>query len=187
MAKELAYVLINPYTIRKSRTGGVIARYLSRTDLRLVGARMFGPSQQLAAEYAHVTAPLRRLVDRYGLEICLAACAGTPLPEHVLDGLEDLPQVMADGNRRAGAYERGAVAVIEALVLEDHVGEVFEGVAIDVDERRQRNGRQRGSVMLAEPAVEAPVFGEEIPLGEEIQVRLATAEPATGTVTFDLV
>lgn len=52
MAKELAYVLINPYTIRKSRTGGVIARYLSRTDLRLVGARMFGPSQQLAAEYA---------------------------------------------------------------------------------------------------------------------------------------
>jgi nucleoside diphosphate kinase len=52
MAKELAYVLINPYTIRKSRTGGVIARYLSRTDLRLVGARMFGPSQELAHEYA---------------------------------------------------------------------------------------------------------------------------------------
>lgn len=52
MAKELAYVMINPYTIRKSRTGGVIARYLSRTDLRLVSARMFGPTEQLAAEYA---------------------------------------------------------------------------------------------------------------------------------------
>lgn len=52
MAKELAYVLINPYTIRKSRTGGVIARYLSRTDLRLVGARMFGPSLELATAYA---------------------------------------------------------------------------------------------------------------------------------------
>ena len=48
--KELAYVLINPYTIRKSRTGGVIARYLSRTDLKLVAARMFGPSQALAEE-----------------------------------------------------------------------------------------------------------------------------------------
>ena len=52
MAKELAYVLINPYTIRKSRTGGIIARYLSRTDLKLVAARMFGPSQALADEYA---------------------------------------------------------------------------------------------------------------------------------------
>lgn len=50
--KEIAYVLINPYTIRKSRLGGVIARYLSRTDCKLVAARMFGPSQALASEYA---------------------------------------------------------------------------------------------------------------------------------------
>lgn len=50
--KELAYVLINPYTIRKSRLGGVIARYLGRTDLRLVAARMFGPSRDLAEGYA---------------------------------------------------------------------------------------------------------------------------------------
>lgn len=50
--KEIAYVLINPYTIRKSRLGGVIARYLSRTDLRLVSARMFGPSMELAKGYA---------------------------------------------------------------------------------------------------------------------------------------
>lgn len=140
----------------------------------------------IAAEYAHVTAPLRRLVDRYGLEICLAASQGGEIPGHVLAGLEELPELMADGNRRAGAYERGALAVIEALVLQDHVGEIFEGVAIDVDERRQRNGRQRGSVMLAVPAVEARVFGDEIPLGEEIRVRLATAEPETGTVTFDV-
>ncbi len=50
--KEIAYVLINPYTIRKSRLGGVIGRYLGRTDLRLVAARMFGPSRELAEGYA---------------------------------------------------------------------------------------------------------------------------------------
>ncbi len=50
--KELAYVLINPYTIRKSRLGGIIGRYLGRTDLRLVAARMFGPSRELAEGYA---------------------------------------------------------------------------------------------------------------------------------------
>ncbi len=54
MAEELAFVFINPYTIRKSRTGGVISRYLSRTDLRLVGARMFGASRELAEEYAQL-------------------------------------------------------------------------------------------------------------------------------------
>ncbi len=52
MANELAYVFITPYTIRKSRTGGIIARYLARTDLRLVASRMFGPSQELVDEYS---------------------------------------------------------------------------------------------------------------------------------------
>ncbi len=52
MAEELAYVIINPYTIYKSRTGGVLARLLTRTSLDLVGAQMFAPSQALVDEYA---------------------------------------------------------------------------------------------------------------------------------------
>lgn len=52
MAKELAFVLINPYTVSKSRTGGVIARYISRTGLDLVAARMFAPSAELAKAFA---------------------------------------------------------------------------------------------------------------------------------------
>jgi nucleoside diphosphate kinase len=52
MAEELSYVIINPYTIYKSRTGGVLARLLTRTSLDLVGAQMFAPSQALVDEYA---------------------------------------------------------------------------------------------------------------------------------------
>jgi nucleoside diphosphate kinase len=52
MAKELAFVLINPYPIRKSRTGGIIARYLVRTDLKLVGARIIGASKAFANDFA---------------------------------------------------------------------------------------------------------------------------------------
>ena len=70
--KELAYVLIDPYTIRKSRLGGVIARYLSRTDLKLVAARMFGASQGLVEDYARAvmertdsTPHIDRLLDAY--------------------------------------------------------------------------------------------------------------------------
>jgi nucleoside diphosphate kinase len=52
MAEELSYVIINPYTIYKSRTGGVLARLLTRTSLDLVGAQMFAPSQALVEEYS---------------------------------------------------------------------------------------------------------------------------------------
>lgn len=54
MARELAYVLINPYTISKSRTGGVIARVIARSDLNFVAARMFAPSRELVEKYADI-------------------------------------------------------------------------------------------------------------------------------------
>ncbi|MBN2686432.1 MAG: hypothetical protein JXR40_14215 [Pontiellaceae bacterium] len=54
MSKELGYVLITPYTLRKSRTGGVLGRLLSTTGLDLVAARMFGPSQELVTRYAEL-------------------------------------------------------------------------------------------------------------------------------------
>jgi nucleoside diphosphate kinase len=52
MAEELAYVLLTPYSIRKSRTGGILSRLLSRSGLELVSGRMFAPSQGLIEEYA---------------------------------------------------------------------------------------------------------------------------------------
>ncbi len=54
MSKELGYVLITPYTLRKSRTGGVLGRLLSTTGLDLVAARMFGPSSELVTRYAEL-------------------------------------------------------------------------------------------------------------------------------------
>ena len=49
---ELAYAIITPYSMRKSRTGGIIARLISRTGLDLVAARMFAPSEELVQRYA---------------------------------------------------------------------------------------------------------------------------------------
>ena len=54
MSKELGYVLITPYTLRKSRTGGVLGRLLSSTGLDLVAARMFGPGEELVQKYAEL-------------------------------------------------------------------------------------------------------------------------------------
>jgi len=52
MSEELSYVLVTPYSIRKSRTGNIIARLISRTGLDIVAARMFAPSRELVEEYA---------------------------------------------------------------------------------------------------------------------------------------
>jgi len=52
--EELAYVLINPYTVYKSRTGGVIVRLFTRTALEFVAARMFAPSRELVEKYAEI-------------------------------------------------------------------------------------------------------------------------------------
>ena len=51
-AEELSYAIVTPYSMRKSRTGGIIARLISRTGLDLVGARMFAPSTELTTRYA---------------------------------------------------------------------------------------------------------------------------------------
>ena len=72
MSKELGYVLVTPYTLRKSRTGGVLARLLSYTGLDLVAARMFGPSAELVHRYAElirndetIWPEIRKLLSEY--------------------------------------------------------------------------------------------------------------------------
>src|SRR6266571_4532226 len=50
--EELAYVIVTPYSMRKSRTGGIVGRLISRTGLDLVGGRMFAPGAKLSKRYA---------------------------------------------------------------------------------------------------------------------------------------
>src|SRR5437899_6764601 len=62
--EEMTYVLINPYTVYKSRTGGVIARLFTRTALELVAARMFAPSRELVEQYAEIAVSPKDPQDR---------------------------------------------------------------------------------------------------------------------------
>ncbi|MFD1506338.1 RNB domain-containing ribonuclease [Georgenia yuyongxinii] len=148
----------------------------------------------IAAEYAHVTAPLRRLVDRYGLEVCLAHSAGAAVPDWVRAALPQLPEIMAGATRRANAYERGALDAIEALVLDGRVGQTFDGVVVDVDGNDRDPGAggpgagparpERGIVVLREPAVRARIEGDVLPLGEQLEVRLVEVDVADRKVLF---
>ncbi len=127
----------------------------------------------IAAPYAHVTAPLRRLVDRYGLEIAVAAAADREPPAWVLERLPALGDVMAGGARRANAVDRACTDAVEVAVLGAHVGEVFDGVALD-----------RRTVQLTDPAVVARTVDGDLPAGRRVRVRLESADLATRSLTL---
>lgn len=135
----------------------------------------------IAAEYAHVTAPLRRLGDRYTGEVCVAICAGQPVPEWVTAALPDLPKALQDSARRAGSYERSVLDLLEAAVLSGRVGETFAGVITSLRD----DDAKSGVVMLADVGVEAAVTSQHpLPLGEEVEATLATADLAARKVAF---
>lgn len=137
----------------------------------------------LAAPYAHVTAPLRRLVDRFALETCVALSGGHPVPGWVRDALPELPEQMARSGRRAASYEGAVLSLVEAAVLAPHVGATVAGTVV----ARDAGATHRGMFMLSEPAVAARITGETgvpLPLGERIEARLVEASPATRTVRF---
>jgi len=131
-------------------------------------------------EYAHCTAPLRRLVDRYVAQTCLSICADQDVPAWVREALPQLPSEMASAERRASALENAGIALMEALVLADRVGEVFSAVVIDSDDGV-------GTVQLADPAVRARCDGDNLPMGRRIDVRLTQADPMTRTVRFSAI
>jgi exoribonuclease R len=134
----------------------------------------------LAMHYAHATAPLRRLVDRYVGEACLALCNGTAVPEWVRTELPLLPPLMAQSDARAKKYERGIIDLLEALVLSTRVGQTFSGTVVEVG----KDGTN-GVVIIEDPAVEARVSGK-VQLGQEMTVKLTVADVATGTVKLDV-
>lgn len=136
----------------------------------------------LAGEYAHVTAPLRRLVDRHAGEVCVALCAKQPVPAWVLAALPSLPLTMQVSDRRANQYERAVVDLVEATVMAPHVGEIFDGTIVEL----AHDDARKGIVMLREPAIEAGIAGSaDLPLGASIKVKLVEADPGRRTLRFE--
>ncbi|HET7475797.1 MAG TPA: RNB domain-containing ribonuclease [Dermatophilaceae bacterium] len=133
----------------------------------------------VAAAYAHVTAPLRRLVDRFGLAVCEAVCRDGAVPAWAREALPRLPEVMQRSDAKAAAVERACTDAVEAAVLQHRLGEVFEATVVDVR-------RDDLLVQVAEPAVLAVARGHA-EAGERVRARLATADVAARTVRFEIV
>jgi exoribonuclease R len=135
----------------------------------------------ISAEYAHVTAPLRRLADRYAEEVCVALCTDTPIPDWVHTKLKALPAEMDAGDLRAHRYQAELINLVEAGLLRGRIGDTFHGVVT----ARDKDDARKGSIMIASPAIEAPVSGPEaLPLGRPVTVTLLSADPVGRHVHF---
>ncbi|MGV9679498.1 RNB domain-containing ribonuclease [Nocardia sp. NPDC003482] len=132
----------------------------------------------IGAPYAHVTAPLRRLGDRFATEICLARCAGAPVPSWVRDGLGPVVESMRRSDALAGKVERACIDLTEATVLAARVGAVFDAVVV-----REANGSRPAEIFVAEPPVAGRCLGSP-PEGWRVRVRLVEAEPPSRSVVF---
>ncbi len=133
----------------------------------------------VGAPYAHVTAPLRRLADRFANEVVLAFAGGYPPPAWAVDALPGLVEVMPRSDRHAGAVNRACVDAVETEVLADRVGTTFPATVVD----RHRRGVV---VLLTDVPVVATVAGDHPPLGASVTVRLDALDPVARTSTFSL-
>lgn len=133
----------------------------------------------MAATYAHATAPLRRLADRYVVRAALAIANGQAVPDVVAAAFVRLPEVMARADALDGQISRGVIDLAEAVMLQGSVGQAFAAVVTDLDERGAR-------IQLCDAPVVARVAASGVAPGDRLNVTLTAADPARRAISFAL-
>jgi len=155
-----------------------------------------GIQSAIGAAYAHTTAPLRRLVDRFVLVICEALSNGGEVPGWAREALPLLPGIMAGSDQLASRMERMALDTVEAALLLNHIGQEFDAIVISGSKPQNGNGNgtakngngngSSGIIQIAEPAVTARCAGE-LTSGTKVRVRLLSSDITTRQMHFELI
>jgi exoribonuclease R len=132
----------------------------------------------ITAPYAHATAPLRRLADRYVLDLLCELHAQRRPSDGEAATLARLPDVMERAETVAVKVERESLDLLEAVTLRQRVGEEFEAAVLDVD-------RERATIQLVEPPVRARLALGRVEPGDVVRVRLVSADPTQSAVQFE--
>jgi exoribonuclease R len=184
-AKSMTYAEV-VRTIDRSTVRGVVFLKQAVRAMRGAGYTAFdGEPPELtthsaiAAPYAHVTAPLRRLADRCANEVVLALCAGRPVPDWARADLPNLPEIMNAANRKAAAVERAVIDEVEATLLSRCIGAELDATVVSVE-------KDRAVVAIADPVVVATVDAvpESWEPGAAVRVRVQSADPAARRIVL---
>ncbi|MFL9840561.1 RNB domain-containing ribonuclease [Sphingomonas sp. ST-64] len=147
--------------------------------------RAFDPGETpwhaaVAAPYAHATAPLRRLADRYVIQAALAVANGLAVPAHVTAAFARLPKAMARADGRAARIDAAVIAMAESVTLAGREGERFAATVTDIGERG-------ASVQLCGLPVTARIEATGLTPGDSLDLVLVEADPARRHIAFDRV
>lgn len=134
--------------------------------------------EAMAATYAHATAPLRRLADRYVVRCALAIANGQPMPQAVTDSFARLPKVMGRADARASQINHAAIDLAEAVMLKGREGETFKAVVTDFVDHGVR-------AQLADMPVVANVKASGLRQGEDLRLKLVSADPDQRSIVFE--
>lgn len=132
----------------------------------------------MAATYAHATAPLRRLADRYVVRATLAIANGQPVPSAVTEAFDRLPEVMAQADGLGGQIDRAVIELAEAVMLQGREGETFPAVVTDINDHGAR-------MQLRDFPVVAGVPVKGVAPGDELRVRLTAVDVEKRTTRFE--
>ena len=134
--------------------------------------------------YAHVTAPLRRLGDRFATEVCLAVTSGNPVPDWVLRALPTLPGILRSADSLGSSADRESIDLAESVILADRVGERFDAVVLSgATAKTGAAAKKRAKIFIAQPPILAECDGTPT-AASRIDVTLTAADPASRKVRF---
>jgi exoribonuclease R len=133
--------------------------------------------EAMAATYAHATAPLRRLADRYVVRCTLAIANGQPVPPAVTDAFARLPKVMGRADGHASQIDHAVIDLAEAVMLAGHEGETFAATVTDLTERGVR-------VQLADLPIVANLDVPGLARGADLRLKLVLADPNQRRIVF---
>ncbi|MGM1323950.1 RNB domain-containing ribonuclease [Corynebacterium macclintockiae] len=131
----------------------------------------------IGGHYAHVTAPLRRLVDRFATEVCLAIANSQPIPEWVTANVDQVLSTMKSSGQTASAVDRACLNLTEAVVLQPWVGQNFNATVLHSD------GADKGKILVEQPPILTTCVGGPDE-ASTVKVTLVIAEPAARKVRF---
>ena len=134
----------------------------------------------MAATYTHATAPMRRLADRYVLDLAECLANQQKPTTEFLAKLNQLPDVMLRYETRANNVDRAVIDLLEAVALQNRIGEILLAEVIDAGS---------SIVQTEDAAIRARVQGlpKQIAEGQKIRVRIEAADPVHRRVTFSFI
>jgi nucleoside diphosphate kinase len=174
MSQELAYVIITPYSLHKSRTGGILARLITRTGLDLVGARMFAPSEQLVKDYSQAVVSANDPQDRRIQEL---------IRDYILQNLSPDPKTQKR-RRVMMLLFRGEDAVRKTRAVIGNISAHRRGGETIRDTFGDLILDEHDNVRYFEPAVLAAPNAEEAQLKAKLWARFSDSDGGILSETY---